>query len=115
MEFKKNFLKQFGKPTGNLGSFVGWLMSFKNKDRALWTFKSINFKPTDIVLKIGYGPGSTFKKVADSLTTGFVAGIDLSKVMLNQATKRNKKHIDKNIANLECGTVWDLKYPEIFF
>lgn len=115
MELKKNFLKQFGKPTGKVGSFVGWLMSFKNKDRALWTFENIKLKPTDILLEVGYGPGSTFKKVSDSLTTGFIAGIDHSEVMLNQASKRNKKHIDKNKAILECGTVWDLKYPENYF
>ena len=115
MELKKTFLRQFGKPTGTLGRFVGWLMSFKNKDRAMWTFESVKLKPADIVLEVGYGPGSTFKKVADNLTTGFIAGIDHSDAMFRQASKRNRKHIVRNQAKLECGTVWDLKYPENYF
>jgi len=115
MGLKQNFIKQFGKPTGNLGRFVGWLMSFKNKDRASWTFENLKLKPTDVVLEVGYGPGSTLKKVADNLTTGFVAGIDHSEVMLDQATKRNKKHIDQKRVKLECGTVWHLDYPEEHF
>jgi ubiquinone/menaquinone biosynthesis C-methylase UbiE len=115
MELKKNFLNQFGKPTGNFGTLVGLLMSLKNKDRALWTFENLKLKPDDIVLEVGFGPGSTIKKVADNLTTGFIAGIDHSEVMLEQATKRNKKHIERNTAKLECGTVWDLKYSDNYF
>lgn len=112
---KKRFIKQFHKPTGNLGRFVGWLMSFKNRDRAIWTFENLRLKPTDCVLEVGYGPGSIFKKVADNLTTGFIGGIDHSEVMLEQATKRNKNHITTNKAKLECGTVFDLKYSDNFF
>ncbi|MCK5370972.1 MAG: class I SAM-dependent methyltransferase [Cyclobacteriaceae bacterium] len=115
MGFKQNFLKQFGKPTGNFGRFVGWLMSFKNKDRALWTYENLKLKPSDFVLEIGFGPGKTFMKVADNLTTGFIAGIDHSEIMLDQASKRNKKHVDSNTAKIECGTVWDLTYPENYF
>ena len=115
MGLKKNFFNQFRKPTGNLGHFVGWLMSVKNRGRAQWTFENLKLKPTDILLEVGYGPGSTLKKVADNLTTGFIGGIDYSEVMFDQATKRNKRHIDSKKVKLECGVVWDLKYPENYF
>lgn len=115
MELKQDFLKQFSKPTGNFGRFVGWLMSFKNKGRAVWTYENLRLKPTDIILEIGYGPGSTFKKAADNLTTGLIAGIDHSEIMFDQAMKRNKNHIYSEKAKLECGTVWDLKYPDNYF
>ncbi len=115
MGLKQSIIEQFGKPTGNFGGFVGWLMSIKNKDRAGWTFEKLQLKPTDILLEVGYGPGSTLKRLADNLTTGFVAGIDHSEVMFKQASNRNKKYIESNKAKLECGTVWDLKYSENYF
>ena len=76
MGIKKDFLKQFAKPTGNYGKFIGWLMSFKNKERADWTFENLKLNPADFLLEVGYGPGTTLKRVADQLTTGFIAGID---------------------------------------
>ena len=96
MGLKQKLSKQFGKPDGNLGRFVGWLMSVKNRDRANWTVEKLNFNPTDYILEIGYGSGATFKVVADQLTSGFIAGIDHSPVMLEQATKMNRGNIASN-------------------
>ena len=115
MGLKQKLNKQFGKPDGNLGRFVGWLMSVKNRDRANWTIEKLNLKPTDKILEIGYGSGATFKVVADQLTSGFIAGIDHSPVMLEQATKMNRGNIASNKAELKCGTVWELDYPEEHF
>ena len=115
MGLKQKLNKQFGKPDGNLGRFVGWLMSIKNRDRAKWTIEKLNFKPTDYILEIGYGSGASFKVVADQLTSGFIAGIDHSPIMLEQANKKNRKNIESKKAELKCGTVWDLDYPEEYF
>jgi len=115
MGIKQNIIKQFGKPTGIFGRFVGWLLSFKNKDRVQWTCEKLQIAATDTLLEIGYGPGVTFMKVAEQLTSGFIAGIDHSEIMVEQATKRNKKHIENGKAKLEYGTVWDLKYPKNYF
>ncbi len=115
MRLKKNIIKQFGKPTGTFGRFIGWLLSFKNNDRVNWTFEKLQLKPSDILLEIGYGPGVTLKKVANNLTSGFIAGIDHSEIMHAQASRRNREHIEKANVKLECGTVWDLKYPENHF
>jgi SAM-dependent methyltransferase len=35
--------------------------------------------------------------------------------MLGQAAKKNRKSIDSKKAELKCGTVWDLDYPEEHF
>jgi len=115
MGLKQKINKQFGNPEGNLGRFVGWLMSIKNRDRANWTIEKLNFKPTDYLLEIGYGSGAAFKVIAKQLTSGFIAGIDHSPVMLEQATKKNRKNIERKKAELKCGTVWDLEYPEEHF
>jgi ubiquinone/menaquinone biosynthesis C-methylase UbiE len=115
MRIKTTFLKQFSKPTGILGKFVGYIMSVKNKERSNWTVEKLNFKPSDSILEIGYGPGVTLKKIARNLTTGFIAGIDHSPIMLTQAIKRNNKNIENNKVDLKCGTVWELNYPEKYF
>ncbi len=115
MGLKKIIIKQFGKPTGTLGRLVGWLLSIKNNDRVQWTFEKLRLQPNDKLLEIGYGSGVTLKKVADNLTSGFIAGIDHSEIMMEQASRRNKKHIVNGKAKLECGTVLDLKYPENHF
>ncbi len=108
-------IKQFRRPTGILGRFVGWLLSFKNNDRVEWTVEKLQVRPSDILLEVGYGPGVTLEKVAKSLISGFIAGIDHSDIMLEQASRRNKEQIKKGKVKLECGTVWDLKYPKNHF
>lgn len=115
MGLKEEIIKQFGKPTGNFGRFVGWLMSFKNNSRVKWTFEKLQLRTGDTLLEIGYGPGITLRKVADNLTSGFIAGIDHSEIMFKQASGRNRNHIENAKAKLECGTIWDLKYPEKYF
>jgi ubiquinone/menaquinone biosynthesis C-methylase UbiE len=111
MGLKQIIIKQFAKPTGVFGRFVGWSLSFKNNDRVDWTFEKLHVRPSDILLEVGYGPGVTLKKVAYNLTSGFIAGIDHSDIMLEQASRRNKEEIEKGKVKLECGTVGDLKYP----
>jgi len=115
MQIKQSIIKQFRKPTGGFGQIVGWLMTTKNKARTNWTIEKLQLRPSDILLEIGYGPGVTLKKVSDSLTSGFVAGMDHSEIMFEQATRRNKRNIERGKVKLECGTVWDIKYPTNHF
>ncbi len=115
MGLKQNIFKQFRKPSGVLGHLVGWILSIKNKERTNWTFDNLRLKPQDKLLEIGYGPGVTLNKIANHLTSGSIAGIDHSEIMLKQATKRNKKHIENKKVKLEQGTIWDLEYPDNHF
>jgi SAM-dependent methyltransferase len=115
MGLKQGIINQFRKPTGRMGRIVGWLMSMKNKGRTNWTLEKLQLKPSDILLEIGYGPGATLRKVSDNITSGFVAGMDHSKIMFEQASRRNKRNIDSGKVKLECGTVWDIKYPKNHF
>ncbi len=115
MEIKQIIINQFRKPTGRFGQLVGWLMSLKNKERVDWTFEKLQLRPNHILLEIGFGPGVAIAKVASNLTSGFIAGIDHSETMLEQASRRNKKHIEKGKVKLEWGTVWDLNYPDNYF
>ncbi len=116
MNNNNNFVRNlFGKPSGNLGHLAGWIMSRNNISRSAWTIEKLNLKPLDFVLEVGYGPGNTFFACADKLTSGFIAGIDHSQVMFQQATAKNKEFIEIGRASLECGTIWDIEYADNFF
>lgn len=115
MGLKHSIFKQFRRPNGGLGQVVGWLMAYKNKKRADWTFDNLQLQSGDNLLEIGYGPGVTLKKVANQLTFGSIVGIDHSEIMLKQASKRNKQHIKNAKIKLEQGTIWDLEYPDNYF
>jgi trans-aconitate methyltransferase len=115
MTLKQAIYRQFGQPSGIPGRVAGWLMAVKNRGRSNWTVTKLNSQPTDYILEIGYGPGVTFKQLAKRLTTGFIGGIDHSKEMFGQATRRNMAYIQKEKARLECGTVTELTYPKNYF
>jgi ubiquinone/menaquinone biosynthesis C-methylase UbiE len=108
-------MQQFKNPSGFIGQIVGKILAIDNNQRSLWTVEKLQVKPTDSILEIGYGPGVTMKLVTDRLTSGFVAGVDHSKVMFRQASKRNQKHIASKKVKLETGTIADLTYPENSF
>jgi len=107
--------QQFRKPTGFVGQIVGRILAVDNKQRSLWTVEKLKVRPTDTILEVGFGPGVTLELVAGQLTSGFVAGIDHSEVMLRQASKRNRKYIDGEKVRLKRGTIEDLAYPENSF
>lgn len=115
MKIKEKLNKQFQKPTGKLGRIVGLAMAIKNKDRANWTFKKLNFKPTDTILEVGYGSGIVIKKIANKLTSGKIYGVDFSEIMFSQASKRNKKHIENKKVKLELGTIWEPSFSDSSF
>jgi ubiquinone/menaquinone biosynthesis C-methylase UbiE len=83
------FYSQFAHPEGMLGRFVGMILAIKNRERNAWTISMLDIQPGDQVLEIGFGPGQAIQEVAKLTPNGFVAGIDLSAVMVEQASKRN--------------------------
>jgi len=108
MKLIKILNKQFGNPTGLLGYLVGWVMPLKNKNRTDWLIEKLNYNPTDKILEIGYGSGAVLQKIAKSLNSGIIIGIDHSKVMYKQALSKNRQNIKDKKALLYCGEIWDL-------
>lgn len=115
MELKQHLMKQFRKPAGNLGKVVGWVMSANNIDRALWTVRKLRFKPSDHLLEVGYGPGSTVKLIAERLTSGTILGIDHSATMLKMAAKKNRSFINQKKVALKQGVVQDMEDSDMDF
>jgi ubiquinone/menaquinone biosynthesis C-methylase UbiE len=104
---------QFAKPTGMMGKLVGHVMAMKNGDRSTWVFSLLDLKPGERVLEIGFGSGTDIARASNS--AGFVAGIDHSDVMLQQATRRNAEAIGAGRVELRLGSASQLPYPDANF
>lgn len=115
MESTSLLYQQFHQPTGYKGKLAGWLMTAKNKARSDWTVEQLNIQPYQHILEIGYGTGRTLEEVAIRLKIGFLAGIDHSTLMYQEASRRNKRFIRQQLMQLHIGKVSDLNYPSHYF
>lgn len=100
----KKIYSQFAHPEGWVGRFVGMILALKNRERNAWTISMLNLEPNDQVLEIGFGPGQAIQEVAKLTPNGFVAGIDLSGVMVAQASRRNAAAIRSGRVLLQQGS-----------
>jgi ubiquinone/menaquinone biosynthesis C-methylase UbiE len=73
-----------------MGSLVGRFMALKNAKRSRWLLNVLALQPGEAVLEVGFGSGADIQRALDSVgAKGRVAGVDVSEVMVRQATKRN--------------------------
>jgi ubiquinone/menaquinone biosynthesis C-methylase UbiE len=101
---------QFACPTGLLGGGVGRLMAVKNARMNEFAVEMLDTHPDDQALEIGFGHGRTIRMIAEQAKAGFVAGVDLSDVMVRQATRYNLDLIVTGRAELCQGSVANLPY-----
>jgi ubiquinone/menaquinone biosynthesis C-methylase UbiE len=80
-----------------------------------WAISLMNIQPNDRLLEIGFGPGMAIKKVAEIASNGFVAGIDFSETMLEQARKVNASAIKSGLVELKYGEVSSIPYGDELF
>ena len=109
---RSGFTGQFGQPTGFAGWLVGHLMAVKNAALNRAAVEVLDPQPDDRVLEIGFGPGKTIGIISKRLTNGFVAGVDLSGVMVKQATRRNREFIKMGRVELKQGSASSLPYGD---
>jgi len=106
---------QFGKPSGVLGGLIGHLMAFNNKERSWWVLPMLEIHQNDCVLEVGFGSGIDIRRVSEIAVDGFVAGVDHSPVMVEQARRRNRAGIQKDRVELQLGCASQLPYQDDFF
>jgi len=107
--------RQFGRPSGLFGKFIGNGMAKRNVYDAQWTVSLLDIQPQQRVLEIGFGPGVSTQLVAEKASQGFVAGIDHSQTMIQAASQRNAKAIQTGRMELKQGEVGSLPYPDESF
>jgi ubiquinone/menaquinone biosynthesis C-methylase UbiE len=108
-------MTQFGHPRGFLGRVVGIVMAYENRERNQWAVSVLNAQPNDRILEIGFGPGFAIRHLTQTTTAKFVAGVDDSLVMVQQARKRNVAAIRRGQVELQHGSVAQLPYPDATF
>ncbi len=101
---------QFACPTGKMGRLVGHLMAIKNAKMNDFAVEMLDVQPEDQILEIGFGHGRTIRKMAERAETGFVAGLDISEVMVRQASKRNRESIKAGRVEVCQGSVSNIPY-----
>ena len=108
----KKIHSQFAHPEGWVGRLVGTILAWKNRERNAWATALLNIQPNDHVLEIGFGPGQAIQEVVNLTPGGFVAGIDLSEVMVAQASKRNAAAIRAGRVLLQQGAESPLPFKD---
>jgi len=109
------FVRTFGRPQGILGSLGGSIMARMNKRMAQQAIELLNILSSDRVLEIGFGPGVGIEILASIVSSGSVAGIDPSEVMLRQASARNATDIEAGKVELSRGSAESLPYDNSTF
>lgn len=107
MSLKHNIVAQFARPHGALGQLAGLIMAKRpsNIERNEWTIELLDIKTSDRLLEIGFGPGLVIQSGSRKIRDGLIVGIDHSKTMLHQASKRNARTIEQGLVKLYLGSV----------
>ncbi len=115
MLFGRFLAHQAQQPKGLIGKLVGRGMGRQNRESNDWTISLLDIKPDDRVLEVGFGPGLAIQSAAQIASNGFVAGIDFSQAMLQQANKLNIVKIKEGRIELKNADVGAIPYNEDSF
>lgn len=113
--FKNYVVSQFGHPRGLVGTLVGHAMAIKNRERIDWAVSLLEVQATDRVLEIGFGPGVALRRIAERAPDGLVAGLEVSELMIEQASRRLVHEIATGHAELRHGSVSSLPFANATF
>ncbi len=106
---------QFRHPTGVVGCIIGGRMAQQHEPENAWSAALLSVQPTDHILEIGFGPGTTIQRLATLASDGCVTGIDISQTMVQVARKRNAAAIKAGRVSLTHGNAANLPYSENAF
>jgi 2-polyprenyl-3-methyl-5-hydroxy-6-metoxy-1,4-benzoquinol methylase len=108
-------MQMFGRPKGILGRLGGFILARTKRDFTQWVIHLLEIQPDDKVLEVGFGPGVGIQILADAVSTGYVAGVDYSKEMVQQAKALNTKAIEAGLVQLQYGSVEALPFADDTF
>ena len=92
--------KQFKRPNGLLGWFVGKVMELDNRKINNWSIKQLSIKDGDHILEVGFGPGYCIHRISSRFPKSVVDGVDISETMKNAAQNKNEKAIENGRVRL---------------
>lgn len=106
---------QLGRPRGLLGQLVARLLRRMNAPLNLWMVDLLQVAPRDRVLEVGFGPGVALNELLARASHGFVAGIDASELMVQQARARHADAIAAGRLEIRQGDAGSLPYDDATF
>ncbi|MBW4558131.1 MAG: class I SAM-dependent methyltransferase [Trichormus sp. ATA11-4-KO1] len=109
------FMQMFGRPKGLLGRLGGMIMASMNQALTYSVIDLLEIQPNDQVLEVGFGSGVGIQRLSSLASAGYIAGIDYSKEMVEQATARNKAEIEAGRVDLRLGLVESLPFEDNTF
>ncbi|MGE5395708.1 MAG: class I SAM-dependent DNA methyltransferase [Candidatus Saccharibacteria bacterium] len=95
--------QQLRKPSGLFGRIVSRMMDTRNRKFYLRMIREMRIQNGDRIYEIGYGPGLGVQMIASNISDCTISGIDFSELMVQMASKRNKRFIDEGRVNLKYG------------
>ena len=90
----------FRNPNGIGGKITTKIMNIMNQKQYKAVLDNINLENNDILLDIGFGNGYLINKLFKKNINIKIIGIDISKDMVNIASKKYKQYIDNNCLTL---------------
>lgn len=100
---------------GMLGRLAAPVMALLNSDSERDAVTHLAPAPDDNVVVIGFGPGLGLSMLAQVITSGRIAGIDPSQVMLDHARRRNQAACRSDLIDLRRGRADNLPWPDQSF
>ncbi|WP_254546530.1 class I SAM-dependent methyltransferase [Halomarina pelagica] len=107
--------RTFGRPRGLLGRLGGRILARGKGEVTEWVISGLDLRPTDRVVEVGFGPGLGVRLAAAAVPEGFVAGVDYSEVMVEQARARNAAAVEDGRVDLRYGSADDLPFADAAF
>jgi arsenite methyltransferase len=105
--------KQLSRPSGVFGIVIRYLMNRHNARMNAFAVGQLQLAPTDRVLEIGFGGGSTLAALLN--TAAFVAGVDRSHDVIGWAKRHFARAIETGRADFRQGNVESLPFNESAF
>jgi ubiquinone/menaquinone biosynthesis C-methylase UbiE len=106
---------QYRRPTGIVGRIIGGRMANQHQPENAWGVSLLHVQPTDHILEIGFGPGTTIQRLAALSPEGLIAGIDFSRTMVHVSRKRNAMAIKVGRVTLCYGDAVKLPFADHSF
>ena len=103
------------KPKGAAGAEMLTRMNESHKDVTAWGLSHIMLKGSENVLDIGCGGGAALARVAESITTGHLTGVDYSPVSVKLSSMNNAELIEQGKMEIVEGSVEELPFADDSF
>jgi ubiquinone/menaquinone biosynthesis C-methylase UbiE len=105
-------MRMFGRPQGLPGRLGGLILARGNRKFAEEVVAFVGVQPSVKVVEIGFGPGVAIELLARAAPGVQVAGVDVSKEMVEQAKARNATAIEGGQVDLRHGTVERMPFAD---